>query len=291
MKSEQPSGLLTQEIEKDVLFGCESTNVSTGRLVNSCVPASVERLEKDKDADESVDAHQMRTRRLVKSGQSIGLFTQREEIDIDFRVSGLPHAVVKQAENFRVRELVKKIVSHPLREAFQAHLQQNNVYNPFSDDSKAMIRETGDVELFELCETTPKVQCSEGLLWLESRNDIIALVDISWLKANPAKIFTNGDWMLSQSRTSSSRRDDLVVLGTAKLLVECVCEERPHDMSTTTNTTQPQGLALCSRCHPAWASVAPQWVPARTPTVHWGCYNGRPWVARHQRHKCEVKMQ
>ena len=33
-----------------------------------------------------------------------GLFTQSEDIDIDFRVSGLPHAVVKQAENFRVCE-------------------------------------------------------------------------------------------------------------------------------------------------------------------------------------------
>ena len=45
----------------------------------------------------------------------------------------------------------------------------------------------------------------------------IALVDISWLKANPAKVFTNGDWTLSQSRTTSSRRDDLVVFGMAKL--------------------------------------------------------------------------
>ena len=34
---------------------------------------------------------------------------------------------------------------------------------------------------------------------------------------NPADIFTNGDWMLSQSRTMSSRRSDLVVLGTVKL--------------------------------------------------------------------------
>ena len=33
---------------------------------------------------------------------------------------------------------------------------------------------------------------------------------------NPADIFTNGDWMLSQSRTTSSRRGDLVVLGTVK---------------------------------------------------------------------------
>ena len=42
-------------------------------------------------------------------------------------------------------------------------------------------------------------------------------MDISWLRANPAKIFTNGDWMLSQSRTTSSEWSDLVVLGTAKL--------------------------------------------------------------------------
>ena len=93
-----------------------------------------------------------------------GLFTQSEDIDIDFRVSGLPHAVVKQAEIFRVRELVKKIESHPHRRALQADLQQNNAYNPFSDESKAMIREMGNVELFEQCETIPKVQCSECLL-------------------------------------------------------------------------------------------------------------------------------
>ena len=64
---------------------------------------------------------------------------------------GLPHAVVKQAENFRVRELVKKIESHHHhRQALQADLQQNNAYNPFSDESKAMFREKGNVELFEL---------------------------------------------------------------------------------------------------------------------------------------------
>ena len=128
------------------------------------MPVSVERLDQDKDADENANADQIRTGRPVESEQSIGLFTQREERDIDFRVSGLPHAVVKQAENFRVRELVKKIESHPLREALQADLQQNNAYNPFSGESKAMIREMGKVELFELCETIPKVQCSESLL-------------------------------------------------------------------------------------------------------------------------------
>ena len=100
----------------------------------------------------------------MKSGQPTGSFTQLEEIVIDFRVSGLPHAVVKQAEKYRVRELVKKIESHPHREALEADLQQNNIYNPFSDNSKAMIREIGNVELFELCETIAKVQCSQCLL-------------------------------------------------------------------------------------------------------------------------------
>ena len=107
---------------------------------------------------------QTRTVRPEKSGQSIGLFTQLEEIDIDFRVSGLPHAVVKQAENFRVCELVKKIESHPHREALQADLQRMTSTTHFGDDSKAMIRELGNVELFELCETIPKVQCSQCLL-------------------------------------------------------------------------------------------------------------------------------
>ena len=119
----------------------------------------------DKDADENVDADHVRTGRPVESEQSIDLFTQREEIDIDFRVSGLPHAVVKQAENFSVRELVKKIESHPYQQALQADLQQNNACNPFSNNSKEMIRELGNVELLELCETIiPKVQCSECVL-------------------------------------------------------------------------------------------------------------------------------
>ena len=163
VKSEQPSGSLTQEIEKGVLFGCESTDVSTGRLVKSCVPVSVERLYKDKDADENVDADQINTGRPVESEQSIDLFTQREEIDIDFRVSGLPHAVVKQAENFRVRELVKKIENHPHREALQADLQQNNVFNPFSNNSKAMIREMGNSQNAML--RVPSL--------LESRSDLL----------------------------------------------------------------------------------------------------------------------
>ena len=118
---------------------CENTNLL------------VERLNKDKDIDKDVNADRDRTVRPV--------------VDIDFRVSGLPHAVVKQAENSRVRELVKKIENHPHRQALQDDLQQNNAYNLFSEKSKNMIKDMGNVDLFELCETIPKVQCKECLLF------------------------------------------------------------------------------------------------------------------------------
>ena len=145
VETEQTSRSSAQEIDTLCSLSCESTNLS------------VERLGKDKDTDEDVDADRVRTGRLVGGQQ----FTQLEETDIDFKVSGLPHAIVKQAENFRVRELVKKIESHPHRQALQADLQQSNAYNPFSEKLKKMIRDMGNVELFELCETIPKVQSSE----------------------------------------------------------------------------------------------------------------------------------
>ena len=117
--------------------------------------------ERQRHRQKDVDADRDRTGRPVGGHWS----SQCEDIDIDFRVSGLPHAAVKQAENSRVRELVKKIESHPRRQDLQADLQQSNAYNPCSEKSKKMIRDMGNVELFELCETIPKVQCSACLLY------------------------------------------------------------------------------------------------------------------------------
>ena len=149
----------TKEIEKGILFDHEDMKHSTrterpaGGLesTQSCVSMPVKIEEEDKT----------RTERPVRGQES----TKVEGLDIDFRVPGLSHAVVKEAEHSRVQELVKKIESHPHREALQADLQQNNVYNPFSNNSKAMIRELGNVELFGLCKTFPKVQCSYCLLY------------------------------------------------------------------------------------------------------------------------------
>ena len=118
-----------------------------------------------KNANLDEDANHDRTGRPVVCSQPVGSSSTFNEVDIDFRISGLPHSVVKQAENSRVRELVKKIENHPHRQDLQGDLQQNNAYNPFCEKSKKMIKEMGNVELFELCETNPKVQCKECLLY------------------------------------------------------------------------------------------------------------------------------
>ena len=97
--------------------------------------------------------------------QSVGSSSTFNEVDMDFRISGLPYSVVKQAENYRVRELVKKIENHPHRQALQDDRQQNNAYNPFSEKSKKMIKDMGNVELFELFETNPETRCKECLLY------------------------------------------------------------------------------------------------------------------------------
>ena len=105
---------------------------------------------------------------VVNHDESSHEQTMLNEVNVDFRIPGLPHSVVKHAESSRVRELVKKIENHPDRHALQQDLRQNKAYNPFSAESKRMIQDVGNVELFELFETDPKTQCKACLsYWSE----------------------------------------------------------------------------------------------------------------------------
>ena len=103
------------------------------------------------------------------------LVDQKEEHEIDFRVPGLSHAVVKEAERLRVQKLVKKIENHPHREAFHADLQQNNVHNPLSKNSKEMIRELGNVELVRVVRNYTKSAMFSLSSLLDSRNCVLHL--------------------------------------------------------------------------------------------------------------------
>ena len=78
---------------------------------------------------------------------------------MDFKIPGLPHSTVKQLQSANVRELIQKIENHPHRHALQRDLQQSQSFNPFSQESKQMIHEVGNIELCELLDTEPKTQC------------------------------------------------------------------------------------------------------------------------------------
>ena len=70
---------LPTKSEKMSCLAAKAQTQERVRPFKSCVPVSVERVDKDKDADENVDGDQISTGRPV-SGQPTGLFTQLEEI-------------------------------------------------------------------------------------------------------------------------------------------------------------------------------------------------------------------
>ena len=146
----------------------------------------------------------------------VGFSSTFNEVDIDFRISGLQHSFLKQAENFRVRELVKKIESHPHRQDLQADLQQNNAYNLVSEKSPEDDPGHGQCRAI-LSYARQFLKCNaQNAFFAGVKASFTALVGISWEKVSPADIFANDDWMLSQSRTTLSERGDLVVFGTAR---------------------------------------------------------------------------
>ena len=87
---------------------------------------------------------------------------EKTEPKIDFRIHGIPHAAVEQ-EDDRIREIrrrVRQVKNHPNKDALIAELQNNCTSYPFSEESNSMIHHMEKVECFELCEISPKTQCS-----------------------------------------------------------------------------------------------------------------------------------
>ena len=87
------------------------------------------------------------------------LIRERIEEDMDFKIPGLPHSIVKQLQSASVREFIQKIENHPNRHALQRDLQQSQSFNPIIQASKQMIHEVGNIELCELLDMEPKTQC------------------------------------------------------------------------------------------------------------------------------------
>ena len=83
------------------------------------------------------------------------------EADMDFRIPGLPHSVVKYAQSTSVREFIQKIENHPDRHALQQDLRQNQSFIPFSPESKQMIQDVVTSNYVNCSRRNPKrsAQC------------------------------------------------------------------------------------------------------------------------------------
>ena len=66
---------------------------------------------------------------------------------------------MKELHGANVRQLIQQIENHPRRQALQCDLEQSQQFNPFSEESKELIHEVGNIELCELLDVEPKAQC------------------------------------------------------------------------------------------------------------------------------------
>ena len=149
----------TRSSEDSKSLNVEQTHDRTERPVATLHTAEAQDSSRVCSAHENVDDEVLR-KRMAKS---IAVHDENHEpmmvneADMDFRIPGLPHSVVKYAQSTSVRQLIQKIENHPDRHALQKDLRQNQSFNPFSPESKQMIRDVGNIELCELLE--PKTQC------------------------------------------------------------------------------------------------------------------------------------
>ena len=118
------------------------------------------------DERNSSSAHTVKEQHVPDEHREIASFNTTNEFnraineeDIDFNIPGVPHSTVKQLHGASVRDLIQNIENHSNRHALQRDLQQSQSFNPFSQESKEMIHEVGNVELCELLDMEPKAQC------------------------------------------------------------------------------------------------------------------------------------
>ena len=82
-----------------------------------------------------------------------------DDTNIDFSVSGIPEETVKRSETLNILELIRRITRHPQKQAVQNDLDQKQSFNAFSAESKKAIKESGNIEISEIVNTEPKLQC------------------------------------------------------------------------------------------------------------------------------------
>ena len=88
-----------------------------------------------------------------------------DEENIDFNIPGVPNSMVKRSHGVNVHNLIQTIENHPQRQALQSDLQQHQAFNPFSKESKDVIKAAGNTEPCEILDVEPKAQCRACLTY------------------------------------------------------------------------------------------------------------------------------
>ena len=90
-----------------------------------------------------------------------GSYGETRSGNVDYRIPGIPQSTVQQ-QNTNRKETVKKLIqqfeNHPNQESFLQDLIETEKTNTFSEESKKLITNVGNTEIFELCETSSKKQ-------------------------------------------------------------------------------------------------------------------------------------
>ena len=132
----------TRSSEDSKSLNVEQTHDRTGRPVATLHTAEAQDSSRVRSAHESdtfnVDDEVLRKRmeNSIADHDESHESMMVNEADMDFRIPGQPHSVVKHAQSTSVRQLIQKIENHQDRHALRQDLRQNQSFNPFSPESK-----------------------------------------------------------------------------------------------------------------------------------------------------------
>ena len=127
------------------------------------------------------------------------------EKNMDFRISGLPHSLVKHAQSTSVRELIQKIENHPNRHALQQDLQQNQSFNPRIKENDSGC---GQHRIVWIARDGSQNAVHSMPIILERRHRLLHMRGISCRKKQrPIEISLSIRWTFFHFQSKSSRRE------------------------------------------------------------------------------------
>ena len=154
---------VAQEIDVGVLQEEPSSSDRPGRPV-SREEQHVRNHDSSGKPEREEAQHTVQEHYHLKSRDTVDKFDlATDDTNIDFSVSGIPEEAVKRSENFNILQLIRRITRHPQKQAVQNDLDQEQSFNAFSAESKKAIKESGNIEISEIVNAEPKLQCKSCL--------------------------------------------------------------------------------------------------------------------------------